>query len=372
MLRSEGKTVVDLREQTTTRQKVGAKLPKVQADHVLFFTNQLAVMVDTGVPLTEALDCIVEQTDHAGAKAMVSTIADQVKGGVEFSAALARYPKAFDKVYISMVQASEISGTMGHMLERLAEHLRNQREMRKQVQGAMLYPTGMLIFAVGIVIAMMVFVLPRFQGIYAGKGAVLPKPTRALLATSDFLVNHWFWLLIGTAAVVAGAIAFLRTPTGRYHADRARLKLPAIGKLYEKVYISRSFRTLATMLSSGVDVLDGMRIAAGVAGNRLYRDMWLRVADGLKQGRTLSEEMFSTSLIPRGVAQMVASGDKTGRLASVMERIADFCESDLKIGIKAMTSMIEPVMIVIMGLIVGGIAMALLLPIFSISKVVAN
>jgi len=341
-------------------------------DQVLYLTSQLAVMVDTGVPLTEALDCVAEQADHLGVKAMMTTIGDHVKGGIEFSTALARHPKAFDNLYVNMIRASEVSGTMGQTLERLATHLRNQREMRKQVQGAMLYPTGMLIFAVGIVIAMMVFVLPRFQNIYAGKGAMLPKPTRALLATSDFMTSHWILLLVGAAALTGGAIAFFRTEYGRYHADRARLQLPVIGKLYQKIFISRSFRTLATMLASGVDVLDGIRIAAGVSGNRLYQAMWLRMADGLKEGRTLSEEMFRTPLLPRGVAQMVSSGDKTGRLASVMERIADFCESDLRIGIKTMTSMIEPIMIVIMGLIVGSIAMALLLPIFSISKVVAN
>ncbi|NLF29952.1 MAG: type II secretion system F family protein [Planctomycetes bacterium] len=372
LLRRDGKFIIDLHPQGFQAVAMGSRTRRVRSDDLVFFCNQLAVMVDTGVPLLEALDGIAEQTSHTGLKAMVSQIANDVRGGTEFSAALARFPKVFDGLFVSMIQASEASGTMGSALERMCAHLRGQREIRSQVRGAMFYPVGILVFSVGILTAMMVFVLPRFEKIYTAKKAALPLATRLLLGASDALLTYWPWILCGLGAGLIAALRFLRTERGGYAVDRMRLRLPLVRDLYEKVYISRSFRTLATMLASGVELLDAIAIASAVVGNRLHRDMWIRIAGGLREGRTLAEEVAEAPLMPRSMAQMIASGDRSGRVGDVLNRIADFCDNDVRVGVKALTSLIEPAMIVLMGLIVGGIAMALLLPVFSINKVVGR
>ncbi len=372
LLRRDGKVIIDLHPQGHQGVAMASRPRKIKHDDVVFFANQLAVMVDTGVPLLEALDGIAEQTTHTGLRRMVAQIANDVRGGTEFSRALERFPRQFDNLFVSMIQASEASGTMGSTLERMCGYLRGQREMRSQVRGAMLYPVGILIFSVVILTAMMIFVLPRFEKIYATKKAALPTATRVLLGASDVLLAYWPWILGGVVAAAVGVWQFLKTEQGGYFMDRLRLRLPLVRPLYEKVYISRSFRTLATMLSSGVELLDAIGIAAAVVGNRLHRDMWLRIAEGLREGRTLADEVAAAPLIPRSMAQMISSGDRSGRVSDVLNRIAEFCDNDVRVGIKALTSLIEPVMIVLMGLLVGGIAMALLLPVFSINKVVGR
>lgn len=371
LLRRDGRTIVALHE-AVRRPGPAAALRRVCPDDILFFSNQLAVMVETGVPLTEALDCIAAQSTHTGLAAMVKDIANRVKSGTEFSAALACHPRCFDNLYVNMVRASEASGTLGAMLERVCQYVRGQREIRKQVRGAMIYPVCLLVFCVGIVIAMMAFVMPRFKGIYHGKGVALPGPTQAMMNASDFMVNNWALLLGGLILTGVPAAIYLRRPAGQAFLDGVRLRLPLLGPLYRKVYIARSLRTLATMLESGVEVLEGLSITAAVAGNSLFAVMWKRVMDRLKEGRALSDELFASPLMPRSVAQMVASGEKAGRLPKVLDRIADFCEADLRSGIRTMTTLIEPALIVIMGAVVGLIAISLLLPVFSISKVVAH
>ncbi len=369
ILRGDGKIIIELRPRVSEAIAAGPRPKKIKSEDLMFFCNQLAVMVDTGVPLLEALDCIADQSNHSGLIVMVSRLADEVRGGGEFSVALSRFPKVFDDLFVSMVKASEASGTMGPMLERLCGYMRNEREIRGQVRSAMVYPVGILLFSVTMLVAMMVFILPRFEKIYASKKAALPVATSILLNTSHIFVQYWGLILVGTVAAVTGFIYYSRTTRGEYYIDSVRLRMPLLGDIFQKVCISRSFRTLATMISSGVELLDSIQIAASVVDNRLHRDMWLRIGERLRQGRTLSEEMYEAKLIPRSMAQMVASGDKSGRMADVLNRIADFCDADVRVGVKSVTAMIEPVMIIIMGLIVGGIAMALLLPIFSISKV---
>jgi type IV pilus assembly protein PilC len=372
-LRGEGKVIVTLHPESVDRRPPRApRSRRVSQDDVLYFSNQLAVMVDTGVTVSEALDSIAQQSHNGGMKSLVNDIAAQVKAGGELSAALARHPKVFGDLYVNMVAASETSGTTGAMLQRVCEYLRSQREVRKQVRGAMLYPAGILTFSLVIVMLMMVFVLPRFEHIYAGKKAILPAPTRVLLAVGRGMAEYWAAWLFGLVAASAGAYYYLAGERGRYWLDRVKLRMPVAKSLFHKLYVSRSLRTLATMLSGGVEVLEAIRITARVSGNRLYRDMWLRVADQLKGGRTLAEEMREAPLISPSVAQMIACGDKSGRLADVMNRIADFCESDLRVGIKSLTALVEPAMIAFMGLVVGAIALALLLPVFSIGKVMAH
>jgi len=345
---------------------------KIKRDDIIFFANQLAVMVDTGVPLTDALNAIYEQTDHTGLKAVIADLSEQVQGGVEFSAALSRHPRIFSGLFISLMRASEASGTMGKMLQRVSDYMKSDRDTRRQIKGAMVYPGCMLAFCVIVVTCILVFVLPRFEKIYAGKGAALPTPTRILMIASKCLVSYWYLVLIALGGLIAGIYWYVRTPSGKKTLDKVRISLPIIGGMYRKAYLARSMRTMATMVTSGVSMLDGLAITSSVAGNHYYAAVWTGLAEKVKEGSTLAEHLRTSPVIPSTVAQMVFSGERTGKLGLVMNRIAEYCEDDLKTSIKAVTSMIEPIMIIVMGMVIGGIAMALLLPVFNISKIMAK
>ena len=372
-LRRGGNTILSIREGAEeAASPYVAKPRRIRRDDVIFFANQLAVMVDTGVPLTEALRSILEETEHTGLRAVLQDLYDQVTAGVEFSAALESHPKVFGKLFVSLMRASEASGTMGQMLQRVSDYLMQERDVRKQVKGAMVYPLCMLGFCVTVVVAILVFVLPRFERIYAGKGAVLPAPTRILLAISNGLVNYWPAVLGGAVALTVGLYFYFRSESGRTLLDSIRINTPVIGSMYRKSCLARSMRTMATMVSSGVSMLDGLAITAEVSGNQFYRRIWYDVAERVKEGSTLSDHLRTCPLVPHTVTQMVSAGERTGRLGNVMNRIADYCEDDLRVAVKAVTSMIEPAMIIVMGLVIGGIAMALLLPVFNISRIMTQ
>jgi type IV pilus assembly protein PilC len=350
----------------------GAVRKKVGQDDVIYFATQLAVMVDTGVPLAESLDAISQQTENAGLGALAGELSEEIKGGSEFSAALEKRPRIFGNLFPALVKASEASGKMGMMLQRVSEYLQEERETRKKVKGALVYPACMLTFCILVVTGMMVFILPRFAAIYKGKGVVLPLPTRILIAISYVLITYWWLILLLLGGSIAGAYYFFRTPAGAAILDNIRLRVPVLGSMYRKACLARCLRAMATMTSAGVAVLDMLAITVRIAGNSLYANLWKRLADGIEQGSSLSELLFQETLIPRTITQMISAGERTGRLAMVMDRVAGFCESDLRIAIKTVTNMIEPAMIVIMGVVIGAIALALLMPIFSIAKVVAN
>ncbi len=374
MLRRDGRAIVGLSEETASQQAAAAptSIKKVRREDVIYFSTQLAVMVDTGVPLSDALASIAEQTDHTGLKAMVKDISDQVQGGVEFSKALEKYPKCFSRLYVAMMRASEASGTMGMMLQRVCDYMVDERETLKRVKAALIYPMCMLSFCAIVVTALLVFVLPKFEKIYSAKGSALPKPTAILLGVSNGLRDHWMIVVGVLIASVVGIVMFVRTESGRLFMDSARLKIPLLGSMYRKAYLARSLRTMATMITTGVTMLDGLQITADVAGNSVYSNIWKGLAERIKEGSSMSEELAKCRIVPPSVTQMISAGERSGRLGQVMNRISQFCEDDLKIAVKTITTMIEPLMIIIMGLLIGGIAIALLLPVFSISKVVAK
>ncbi len=373
LLRKDGKIVVSLKEEAEEIEELALSggHKRVKRDDMIFFAAQLAVLVDTGVPLADSLDCIARGSTHTGVKAMVEEISEQVKGGTEFSETLERYPKVFGNLFVALIRASEASGTMGPMLQRISEHLEQERETRKKVKGAMTYPALMLSFCVLVVLALLIFILPRFEKLYAGKSAVLPLPTRALLGFSHILIDNWYMFVGGLVVLVVGLGWYLRSPAGKILLDRLRLNLPILGPMARKGCIARSLRTMATLVSSGVSMLDCLCMTGEVSGNHFYRQMWTRLADRAREGATLSDELFDEPLVPATVTQMISAGERTGQLAQVMNRAAHFCETDMKIAIKSVTDLIEPLMIIIMGFIVGGIALALLLPVFKVSQLMA-
>ncbi len=375
MLRRDGKTVLSVHEEQAdlaeyTRSQ--AKKTRIKRDDIIFFATQLAVMVDTGVTLTEALESIASQTENQGLKVVVEDLSDQIKGGVEFSAALEKYPKLFSNLFVALMRASEASGTMGLMLDRLSRYMAAERETRKKVKGAMTYPACMLGFCVLVVVGLMVFVLPRFEKIYAGKGAALPVPTKVLMAISHGLVTYWPAIVGSLAMMVVGGWFYFRSPAGRAALDKAKISIPIIGPICRKACLARSLRTMATMITSGVSMLDALDITQCAAGNEEYARIWRNLAVKVTEGSSVADQLFLCPLVPRTFTQMISAGERTGRMGDVMDRVAKFCEDDLNVSIKTLTNLIEPAMTIIMGLLVGGIAMALLLPVFSISKIVSH
>ena len=376
MLKNEGKMVISLQEnfaQTSSEEiSLSGGIKKVKKDDVIFLAAQLAVMVDTGVPLSEALDMIGAQSDHTGMKKLLAEVSQDVKGGIEFSAALEKHPRQFDTLFVSLMRASEASGTMGPMLQRVSDYMEEQRKTRKRIKGAMIYPSCMLGFCVVIIICLLVFVLPKFEKIYAGKKAVLPAPTRFLLGISHAFTDYWMFILGGLVVGVTGIIMYARTPGGQQALDTFRLRMPIMGGMFRKACLARSLRCLSTMVSTGVSMIEGLDITSRVSGNRHYQAVWKKVSEGVQEGANISEGLIDSPLIPGNVCQMISAGEKSGKLSMVMDRVARFCEDDLKVAVKAITDMIEPAMIIIMGLIVGGIAMALLLPVFKMAKIAGH
>lgn len=352
------------------RRAAGSKVfgEKYKPDDLIFFTNQLAVMVDTGVSLADALDgCVHDGNSPRFARAL-SGVMQQVNAGSEFSAALAEHPSVFPSIYVSLIRASEASGAMGQILERLARHLENQRDMTRKIKGAVTYPLVMFVFAIGVTTFLMTFVLPKFAAIYSGKEDMLPAITKALMWFSDALVAYGLYGL-GVALAAAGALFFyFRTPAGVRKLDKMKLQLPLVGPLFCKACLARSLYTLGTMIQAGVSMLDSVRLTAGACGSLAYEEMWNTVNDRLEQGQQISEALSDNRYISRSINKMLSAGERSGRLGQVMERVAKHCEADLNLAIKTMTGMIEPAIVMCLGVVVGGLVLALLLPIFSISK----
>lgn len=341
---------------------------KFKPDDVIFFTNQLAVMVETGVSLADALEaCEHEGNSPRFARALAAVI-ESVRGGSEFSAALAEHPKVFGALYVSLIKASEASGMMAQMLRRMATHLENQRDMKKKLKGAITYPLVMFTFAIGVTVFMVTFVLPKFTAIYAGREDKLPFITRALLSLSDFVTAYGLYLLGAVIAAGVSAFLYLRTPGGGAAFETLRLKLPLVGPMFHKTYLTRSLRTLGTMLQSGVSMLEGIELTARSCGSRHYETMWRTVYSRLETGQQLTDALGDQRDIPKAINKMLGAGERGGQLGAVMERVANFCEAELNIAIKTLTGLLEPAIIMFLGVVVGGLVLALLLPIFTISK----
>jgi type IV pilus assembly protein PilC len=383
LLRAEGKYIVDIKparpgmtsaqpgDTSLAPEAVGRKT-RVRRDEVITFAMQISVMVDTGVPLSESLHALSEQAFSDTFVSVLKTVDQTVTGGKDFSTALEQFPRIFPPYFISLVRASEVSGTMGPMLRKLADYLVSQRDMQKKVKGALIYPAFMFIMSISVTIFLLTVVLPKFTAIFASRKVALPLPTQILMAISQSLLGYWYLWVVGVFLAITGAVLLFKTHSGRRVADFLKLRLPVFGGMFHKLYLSRSLSTMGTMITSGVQVLDCLAIVKDVAGNHYYQLLWEEVRTKVQNGAQLSEPLLKSPLIPKSVAQMVMSGEKTGELANVLTRVAAFMEEDLRTAIKTSTQFIEPVMIGVMGVMIGGVAIAMLMPILTISRVMAQ
>lgn len=365
-LKRDGLAVVELEEEDSG----GSLLPRrVRQTDIIYATSQLAVMVDTGITLSAALDSIAQHEKNGTLKEVLLDLKTRVESGEDFSTALARYPQHFDKTFVSLIRSSEQTGTMAEMLETVSGYLRSQLETRQKIRAAMAYPSVMAVLAVGVTIFLLTYILPKFEPLFTRKGAKLPKPTIVMMAASDLLIDYWFvWVGLAIAAFVTWFFG-RKTEPGRKILDWLKINIPIVGPMTRKVTISRSIRTLGTMVASGVSMLDAIKLTAEVASNWYYEQAWLRVLEQITEGNRICDALKAEEgLFPSTLVQMIGAGEETGKLDKVLMKVSVFYDREVETSLKATTSLIEPLMICAMGFIVGGIALGLLLPIFSLSR----
>ena len=340
--------------------------------NILHFTNQLAVMVRAGISLQDSLEAIAEQNDNQKFKKIILNLKTEIEAGQSFSQALGEHTEVFGNLYINMIAAAEISGSLSSMLQKLAEYLDQEADTRSQVRSAMVYPLIIATMAVAVTIFLLCFVLPRFTAIFEGKEHLLPRPTTMLIAASDFIRGYWFVIIPCLGASIYGFLYFIDTNLGRLWWDKTKLKLPLLRTLCRSLYITRSMHTMGVLVRAGVPILNTISITAQITGNVLYRDMWLAVYEQVRQGRKIASSLNAYNLLPSSVVQMLRSGEDSGSMSDVLKDISDFYSRELKSVIKTVTSMIEPIMILLMGVLVGFIAMSIILPIFKMSSVITG
>jgi type IV pilus assembly protein PilC len=367
-------------QQAQNRTTADLRRAKIKSTELILFTTQLSVMLDSGVVLSDALDAIAESTsvrNSATFKCIIMDVSQTVKSGENLSRALASYPRIFSTMFISMVKASEASGKMAEMLSVLSGYLNFESETRKRIKGALTYPFIMALMAVAATGTLMFFVLPRFMGIYEARGAALPKLTQVLVRFSRLLGNFEFMTGAVTVVILAGAGLYwwVRSVSGRRVIDYIKIHTPVIGTMFIDTVVTRSMRIMATMVNTGVSLLESIRVIQGSCQNYFFQRLWIDVDERIQDGYQLSESILISSdreLIAPGIIQMLRAGEKSGKLGEVCDKVSVFYEKKLENSIRSVMALIEPIMIVVMGSIIGTIAIALLLPVFRISSVIAH
>ncbi len=341
---------------------------RVTRNEIVDFASMMAVMVDAGVPLSNALEGLVAQTDNPTLKLMLENVQRGVQAGEDLSAALARYPKHFDRAFVNLVRASEASGSLGPMLDRIATQYRGEAETRSRIKGALIYPAAMVTMCVGVIVFLLTYVFPKLMPLFAGREKDIPGPTKVLLAVSRSITTYWPWYVGGLVLLSGCGVFLFRQKTGRIMLDWLKIHLPPFGSLCRKVALSRSLRTLSTTLNAGVPMLEALQLSAGVSNNHFYENCWLDVSDKVTTGRQVHEALQCHSLFPKMLIQMIASGEKSGQLGKVLEKVSDFLDREVSNAVKTVTSLLEPLIITVLGSAIGGIAVAMLLPIFKLSS----
>lgn len=344
----------------------------VKPGDLAMLTRQLASLLQANIPLVEALSALIDQIEHPKLRSTLSTVRERVTEGTKLSDALAQHPKIFGDLYVNMVNAGESSGTLEQVLGRLADVTESAAKLRARIQGAMLYPAFMGIAGLAMMIALLTFVIPKITEMLIDMGAQLPLPTRILIGISNFILG-WWWLLLGL--LIGGIVLFrrwVRTPKGRETFDRRLLKLPLIGKLFRLVTIARFSRTLGTLLKSGVPMLTAMDIVRNVVDNRILRKVIETTRDAVKEGASLADPLKQSGEFPPLVTHMIGIGEKTGDLERMLERVAEAYETQVDNTVSTLMSVMEPVMLVFMGGMVGFIVVSVVLPMLKVSQSVGG
>ncbi|MGE3777363.1 MAG: type II secretion system F family protein [Pirellulaceae bacterium] len=341
---------------------------RIRKSDIAYATSQLAIMVDTGITLAAALGSLQEQEDHPGLKRILGELKRDVESGEDFSVALGKHPRYFNKTYIALVKASERTGQLGAMLEHIANYLRKELDSVSKVKAAMAYPAIMLVLAVGVTIFLLTYIMPKFTPLFSRKGMKLPTITAWMMGLSDALLHYWYLWLAAVVLIGLGWFFGRRTAQGRLAVDWVLINLPIIGRAYRKVILGRSIHALGTLLSSSVPLLEALQLTGEVTANAAYERSWQSVKEAVTNGNRISDSLVGNPLFPKTLVQMIAAGEEAGRLDHVLKKVSQYYEGEVETALKAATSLIEPVLISLMGGVVGTIGLSLLLPIFTLSR----
>ncbi len=343
--------------------KFGTGVKKIDISR---FTRQFATMISAGLPMVQCLEILSTQMESPEFRKIINEVKEAVQSGSTLSEALGKHKKVFDDLYVNMVEAGEVGGALDTILIRLAQYREKADKLARKVKGALVYPIVVAVVATGVTFAMLRFIVPTFAKMFGGLGAELPTPTKVVLGISTFLQANTVTLIIAIFILIAAFQVFLRQPKGRLMFDQFKLRMPMLGDLIRKSAISRFTRTLATLLSSGVSILDALNITAKTAGNMVLHNAIRKSMLSIAEGETITQPLKDSGVFPPMVTQMISVGEKTGGLDDMLAKIADFYDEEVDAAVAALTSIIEPVIIVFMGAIIGGILIAMYLPMFDI------
>ncbi len=353
------------------------KLPKIGGGRIdeknlVIFTRQFSTMIDAGLPLVQCLEFLASQQENKPFQEILYKVKDSVESGSTFADALAKHPKAFDQLFVNLVAAGEIGGILDTILSRLAAYIEKSMKLKKQIKGAMVYPITILSIALVVVGVILVFVIPTFAKMFADFGGELPAPTKFVIALSNFLIKYIAVIIVGFYLAVWGVKKYYATPPGRKNIDRMALRAPIAGSLIRKVAVAKFTRTLGTMVSSGVPIMDGLEIVAKTAGNKIVEEAIYSVRQAISEGKTMAEPLASCGVFPPMVVQMISVGEATGAMDAMLNKIADFYDDEVDDAVAAMTAMMEPLLMVFLGTAVGGLVVAMYLPIFKLAGAVGG
>ena len=367
-LLSKNLLVVSIQEKIGKKGKTAGG--SVALADLVVFTRQLATMIDAGMAMVQSLQALAEQTSNKVMRDVIKDVCTRVEGGDSFSEALCKHPKVFNKLYFSMVSAGEKGGLLAEILARLATYLENTARLRKKVKSAMMYPVAVTIVAISITIFLLVKVVPVFGDVYKGFGSKLPAPTQALINLSNFVQAYILYIVLGAGGLAYAWFAYLKTKNGREVWDRNRIRLPIFGHIAHKICLARFTRTLASLVRSGVPILEVLQVVANTCGNMVMEKAIRTASNDIERGEGLANAMGKHPVFPSMIVRMMTAGEQTGKLEQMLERISDFLDEEIETTLSGLTSLIEPLLIVFLGVTVGGIAICMFLPIFKMSEII--
>ena len=335
---------------------------------LVVFTRQFATMIDAGLPLVQCLDILSTQSDNKRFGKVLSDVKTHVESGATFSEALRRHPKVFDELYVNLVAAGEVGGILDTILNRLGSYIEKSQKLKRQVRGAMVYPSAILGVAIIVVTVLLTKVIPIFQNMFKEmKAGSLPAPTQVVITISEGFIKYWYLFAGGLAAIITTLVLTYRNEKGRYAFDTALLKIPLLGSVLRKVVVARFTRTMGTLLASGVPILDALEIVAKTAGNRVVERGIMFARQKISEGKDLASPLAETGVFPPMVVQMIGVGEQTGAMDAMLQKIADFYEEEVDVAVASLTSLLEPIMMVFLGVVIGGLIIAMYLPIFELA-----
>ena len=345
---------------------------RVTERDLVVFVRQFATMIDAGLPLVQCLDILQQQQEGRALKKILKQVKKDVEEGATFSDAIKKHPRAFDGLFVNLVAAGEMGGILDVILGRLAEYIEKLAKLKKKVKGALTYPAIIVAIAVVVMAVILIYVIPVFAGLFRDAGVSLPPLTLFVMAVSDFAIRYFFWIIIAVGLLIYAIRRLRRTPKGRMATDRILLRLPVFGILLRKVAVARFARTLGTLLASGVPILEALDIVAGSAGNAVIEQAVRESRAAIAEGRSVAEPLQETKVFPGMVTQMISVGEATGALDRMLGKIADFYDEEVDITVDSLTSLLEPLLLVFLGVTIGGLLIAMYMPIFQIADVVAR